>query len=138
MPDVFSPTSLQRVISPRQNLRSNSQPRKSMTYRSPTPNAALSPTSGRRKTVERRTTTASSAVRATFGEEKIKKNNTPSRKVGFEVQRMKRTSVHMSIDFGGPTVKVQKEIEPIVPTPMLREAPLLQVNRPMTGWNCTS
>lgn len=56
-----------------------------MTYRSPTPNAALSPTSGRRKTVERRTTTASSAVRATFGEEKIKKNNTPSRKVGFEV-----------------------------------------------------
>lgn len=86
IPDVFSPTSLQRVISPRQTVRSTSQPRKGLMYRSPTPGAAGSPTSGRRKTGERRTTTASTAVRAAqFGDEKIKKNYTPLRKVGFEV-----------------------------------------------------
>ena len=44
--------------------------------------------------------------------------------------------MHMSIDFKRG-LKIQKEIDPIMPTPPSREAPLLQMNRPQTGWSCS-
>ncbi len=135
-PEDIEPLSPKELASP--SKRSSSQPRTKVSLRSPTPTQLLlSSERGRLRTGERRITTASVTSRPPF-EDKLSVSKTPTRRVGFAVQKMKTPAVHMSIDFGGPSVKVQKDPEPIMPTPVSREAPLLQVNRPQTGWNCSS